>query len=160
MDPYENLKNAGLTLPPPSGDSDTITMAKRFGESLLYVSGMGPVRNGRQLFAGTVPGTVSMSDAAAAAEQCALNILSSVEKTAGSLERVKGVVKLLVYVASDQGFTQQHIVANGASKVFLAAFGEEIGKAARSAIGVARLPLDFPVEVEALIELTEDPAKN
>lgn len=155
MSAYENLKLSGLELPIASEDSKTIAMVKRFGDRFLYISGMGPVWNGNQTYSGRVPSAVSVEYAQEAAKRCALNILASLEKEIGDLNLVKTIVKLLVFVASDQDFNQQHIVANGASNVFISVFGEEFGKAARSAIGVAELPLGFPVEVEALVELKE-----
>ncbi len=155
MSAYENLKLSGLELPIASKDSKTIAIVKRFGNRFLYISGMGPVWNGNQTHRGRVPSTVSVEDAQEAAKKCALNILAALEKETKDLDMIKTIVKLLVFVASDQDFNQQHIVANGASNVFISVFGEECGKAARSAIGVAELPLGFPVEVEVLVELKE-----
>ena len=155
MNVYQNLKNHGLGVPVPSEDTPTIAMTKRFGKNFLYISGMGPLVDGKQKFCGTVPSVVPVDDAKCAAQHCALNILASIEKEIGDLNKVKNIVKVLAYVASDAGFNEQHIAANGASDVFIAAFGETVGKASRSAIGVAELPMGFPVEVEALIEIEE-----
>lgn len=155
MSAYENLKKYELELPIPSKDTETIAMVKRFGDRFLYISGMGPVINGEAKYHGCVPGNVSVEEAKDAAARCALNILAAIENETGDLNKVKTIVKLLIFVASDPGFNEQHIVANGASNVFISAFGDAIGKSARSAIGVAELPLGFPVEVEALVELKE-----
>ena len=155
MNVCENLKMCGLELPIPNNDTETIAMVKKFGDHFLYVSGMGPVINGDAKYYGRVPGAVSVEMAKDAAARCALNIIAAIEKEIGDLNNVKTIVKLLVFVASDPGFNEQHVVANGASGVFISAFGEEIGKSARSAVGVAELPLGFPVEVEALVELKD-----
>ena len=153
MNIYENMKKYGLELPVPSNDTGTIAMVKKFGDRFLYVSGVGPVINGDTKYHGCVPSAVSVEKAKDAAALCALNIIAAIEKETGDLNNIKTIIKLLVFVASDPGFNQQHVVANGASSVFISAFGEEIGKSARSAVGVAELPLGFPVEVEALVEL-------
>lgn len=142
-------------LPDASADTPYLRMTRQFGSNFIYVSGMGPVMNGKQMYFGSIPGKTSIEDGILAARYCALNILASLKKEIGGLQKVKSVVKLLVFVSSDAGFSQQHIVANGASEVFIEAFGTEIGKSSRSAIGVAGLPMDFPVEVEAIFELKE-----
>jgi enamine deaminase RidA (YjgF/YER057c/UK114 family) len=86
------------------------------------------------------------------ARQCALNVLAQLHGATGDLDRVRRVVKLTVFVASAPEFTEQHKVANGASDLFVDVLGEA-GAHCRSAIGVASLPLDSPVEVEAVVEL-------
>ena len=120
---------------------------------MLYISGMGPSIKGEQDMRGRVPKEVSLENAVLAAKNCALNILAAIEKETGDLNKVKNIIKLLVFVSSEPGFNQQHIVANGASEVFIAVFGDKAGKSARSAVGMAELPLDFPVEIEAMVEL-------
>lgn len=150
-----NTREISIQLPDAPNDTPYIRMTRQFGANFAFVSGMGPVSNGKQMYFGSIPGKVSVEDGTLAARYCALNILASLKKEIGDLKKVKSVVKLLIFVSSDAGFTQQHIVAHGASAVFIEAFGEEIGKSARSAIGVAGLPLDFPVEVEAIFELEE-----
>jgi enamine deaminase RidA (YjgF/YER057c/UK114 family) len=85
--------------------------------------------------------------------QCAINILSAAKAELGTLKRIKQVVRIAVYVASSDGFTDQHLVAHGASQVFLEVFGLDSGSHARTAIGVKSLPLNSPVEVDAIFEL-------
>jgi enamine deaminase RidA (YjgF/YER057c/UK114 family) len=88
------------------------------------------------------------------ARQCAINLLGRTNELLGSLARVHQVVKLTVFVASAPGFRDQHLVANGASQVFREVLGDA-GRHARSAVGMAELPLGTPVEVEAIIAVAE-----
>ncbi|TIV05124.1 MAG: RidA family protein [Mesorhizobium sp.] len=92
---------------------------------------------------------------ALAAKQCTLNILAQAKACLGSLERIAWIVKITVFVASAADFTEQHLVANGASDLLVDVFGEK-GKHARSAVGVAALPMNAPVEIEAIIEITPE----
>ncbi len=87
-----------------------------------------------------------------AAKYCAVNILAQAKAALGDLEKIKRIVKITVFVASDPSFTEQHLVANGASDFLVAALGER-GKHARAAVGVASLPLNAAVEIEAIIEI-------
>ena len=87
-----------------------------------------------------------------AAKFCAINILAQAKAALGDLERIKRLVKITVFVASTPDFTEQHLVANGASDFLVAALGDA-GKHARSAVGVASLPLNAAVEIEAIIEV-------
>lgn len=150
---YQTLRAQGITLPPAPADSPYFSITRPFGGNLLYVSGCGPMIEGEKHFFGTLPSHVSVEDGRRCARHCALNIISALDAYTGDLNRVKSIVKLLVYVSSDPGFSEQHLVAHGASGLLLEVFGEAAGKATRSAIGVAALPLDFPVEVEAVVEL-------
>ena len=90
--------------------------------------------------------------AAKAAKLCAINILAQAKAALGDLEKIARVVKITVFVASTPDFTEQHLVANGASDFLAAALGER-GKHARAAVGMASLPLNAAVEVEAIIEI-------
>jgi enamine deaminase RidA (YjgF/YER057c/UK114 family) len=101
---------------------------------------------------GKVGADVTPEQATAMAAQCALNAIAAIRALIGDLERVVRVVKVVGFVASDPGFTGQPGVINGASELLGAAFGEA-GVHARSAVGVAVLPLDAPVEVEVLVEI-------
>ena len=95
---------------------------------------------------------VDVDTAVRCAEACARNVLAQLERMPGGLDRVERLVKLTVFVAAASGFDRPHVVANGASEVLLATLGDR-GKHARSAIGVASLPLGSPVEVEAIVRL-------
>jgi enamine deaminase RidA (YjgF/YER057c/UK114 family) len=111
-----------------------------------------PMRSGSMLHPGKVGAGVDEGQAVEAAQQCALNALAAVKSVVGELSEVKRIVKVVVFVASDPGFTGQPKVANGASELFGEVFGDA-GKHARSAVGVAVLPLDAPVEVELIVEV-------
>ncbi|MBB4076752.1 enamine deaminase RidA (YjgF/YER057c/UK114 family) [Bartonella fuyuanensis] len=118
----------------------------------LFISGQLPLINGKLITIGKVGAAVNPEQAKKASEACALNILAQLKATLGDLNRIKRVVKITVFVAVDSHFTDIPLIANGASDLFVKIFGE-IGKHARSAIGVASLPMDAPVEVEAVIEI-------
>lgn len=116
----------------------------------VYTSGQLPMKNGELMLTGKVGGEVSPEEAAACAEQCALNAIAAVKSVVGDLDHVAQVVKVVVFVASTPDFTGQPQVANGASELLGKAFGDA-GVHARSAVGVPVLPLDAPVEVEIVV---------
>ncbi|PZQ11640.1 MAG: hypothetical protein DI565_18045 [Ancylobacter novellus] len=119
--------------------------------STIYVSGQLPVgANG--LVKGTLGAGVSVEDGYEAAKLCAINILAQVKKAAGDLDRIVRVVKISGFVASAPDFFDQPKVVNGASDFLAEALGEK-GRHARSAVGVAALPLGAAVEVEAIVEI-------
>ncbi|MCU1444196.1 MAG: LysR family transcriptional regulator [Cryobacterium sp.] len=121
--------------------------------SMVFTSGQLPMVAGALPATGKVgdgPGLVSAADAQQYARQCALNGLAAIKAVIGSLDRVTQVVKVVGFVASDPSFTGQPGVINGASEVLAEVFGS-IGVHARSAVGVAVLPLDSPVEVEFIV---------
>ena len=121
-----------------------------------YVSGQIATDAERELVAqGRVGAEVDVDLAVRCAEACARNVLRRVEELPGGLDAVDRLVKLTVFVAAAPGFDRPHVVANGASEVLLEALGER-GEHARSAIGVASLPLGSPVEVEAIVRLRPD----
>ena len=125
--------------------------------SRVYVSGQVPVVDGALLESGHVgegPGLVSPERAKELAAVCALNAIAAVKSVVGDLDRVERVVKVVGFVASDPSFTGQPGVVNGASELFAAVFGEA-GKHARSAVGVAALPLGAPVEVEVIVHVRD-----
>jgi enamine deaminase RidA (YjgF/YER057c/UK114 family) len=119
----------------------------------VFTSGQLPLRDGQLILTGKVGGEVSAEEATECARQCALNAIAAVKAQIGDLDRVARVVKAVVFVASTPDFTGQPLVANGASELFVAAFGEA-GRHARSAVGVPVLPLDSPVEVELIVEIS------
>ncbi len=119
----------------------------------VYTSGQLPMRDGELITTGKVGAEVSIDQAVVCAQQCALNTLAAVQSVVGDLSRVVRVVKVVAFVASTPDFTGQPTVANGASELFGAAFGEA-GQHARSAVGVPVLPLDAPVEVELVVEVS------
>ena len=125
--------------------------------SRVYVSGQLPMVQGAMPETGRVgegPGLVSPERAKELASFCALNVIAAVKSVVGDLDRVERVVKVVGFVASDPSFTGQPGVVNGASELFAAAFGAA-GVHARSAVGVVALPLDAPVEVEAVLHVRD-----
>jgi len=147
----DRLAELGLSVPDVATPVASYVPARRSG-SLVYTSGQVPMRAGELMATGKVGGSVSPEDAAACAQQCALNAIAAVKAEIGDLDAVKRVVKVVCFVASEPSFTGQPQVGNGASDLLGKAFGEE-GVHARSAVGVAVLPLDAPVEVEIIVEV-------
>lgn len=120
----------------------------RLGE-LVFTAGQVPIRGGQLEMAGRLGGGISVEDGQKLAALAALNVLAIANEAFGSLDAVR-VVKLTVFVASTESFTDQHLVANGASELLSDVLGEA-GHHARSAVGVPALPLNSPVEVEAVL---------
>jgi enamine deaminase RidA (YjgF/YER057c/UK114 family) len=150
--PYTKIAELGLTLPEPATPAGAYLPAVQSGKH-VYVSGQVPINDGKVLATGKVGAGVSPEQAKDLAERCALNALAAVDALVG-LENVVKVVKVVGFVASADGFTGQPGVVDGASELFVAVFGEA-GRHARSAVGVAELPLGVPVEVEAVFEVAE-----
>ena len=151
--PEARLAALGLTLPEVTAPLAAYQPAVRTGR-YVYTAGQLPMADGKLLRAGKVGEQVSAADAAALARTCALNALAAVASVAGGLSAVTRIVKLTGFVASDPSFTGQAQVVNGASELLLAVFGEA-GRHARSAVGMAVLPLDAPVEIELIAEVSE-----
>lgn len=122
-------------------------------ENTFYVSGQVAMRDGALVAAGLVGDQVSLEIAQECGRQCAINVLNSLKNELGNLKNIKQVARIAVYVASADGFTDQHLVAHGASQLFLEVFGPEIGSHTRTAIGVKSLPLNSPVEVDAIFQM-------
>ena len=120
--------------------------------NLLLTSGQLPLRDGKLVVTGLLGRDADVAAGKEAAKACAINILAQAKAALGDLEKIKRVVKITVFVASDPSFTEQHLVANGASDFLVEVIGER-GKHARAAVGVASLPLNAAVEVEAIIEI-------
>lgn len=119
--------------------------------NLVFTAGQIPLVEGKLAATGKVGKDLSAEQAREIARICALNALAAVKSVIGDLDRVKKVVKVVGFVASDPSFSQQPAVVNGASELLEQIFGER-GIHARSAVGVAVLPLDAPVEVELIVE--------
>jgi enamine deaminase RidA (YjgF/YER057c/UK114 family) len=149
--PEERLAELGLTVPKVVPPVAAYVPAVRSGNQ-VFTAGQVPMRSGELVATGKVGAEVTEEEAYACAQQCALNVIAAVKAEIGDLSLVKRVVKVVVFVASAPGFTAQPKVANGASELFGKVFGDA-GVHAPSAVGVAALPLDAPVEVEAIIEL-------
>ena len=150
MDVYENLKAHGIELPEQLSAAGLYKPVNQTG-NLLFVSGQGSMDRGK-LLTGRVGMDATLEEAQYAARVCAINTLSALEAYLGDLNRIKRCVKILGFVAGADTFTEQAKVINGASQVFMDAFGEE-GRHARSAIGTNSLPLGLMVEVESIFEI-------
>ena len=149
--PSARLAELGLTLPPVAAPQAAYVPAIRTG-NYVYVSGQLPVVGGKLQAVGKVGEAVSAQEAAALARLCALNGLAAAASVAGGLDAITAIIKVTGFVASVPSFTGQPAVINGASEFFIEVFGEA-GRHARSAIGLAVLPLDSPVEVELIAEV-------
>jgi enamine deaminase RidA (YjgF/YER057c/UK114 family) len=151
MGARDRLAELGLKLPSVVPPVAAYVPAVRTG-NLVYTSGQLPMADGALLATGKVGADVDPDEAKKLAQVCALNALAAIDSAAG-LDNVIRIVKVVGFVASAPGFTGQPGVVNGASELFRAVFAEA-GQHARSAVGVAELPLDAPVEVEVIAEVS------
>jgi enamine deaminase RidA (YjgF/YER057c/UK114 family) len=150
--PEERLSELGIELPQPAAPVAAYVPCVRTGD-LLYVSGQVPLVGGQSQWTGRLGADgLGVDEGAAAARVCAVNVLAALKAELGDLGRVRRVVKVTGFVASEPGFTDHPKVINGASELFGEVFGEA-GRHARAAVGVAALPLGVPVEVEAIVEV-------
>jgi enamine deaminase RidA (YjgF/YER057c/UK114 family) len=147
--PEERLAELGLAIPDVPKPVAVYVPAVRSGDQ-VFTSGQLPMRSGELLATGKVGTQVTEEEAYACAQQCALNAIAAIYAEVGDLSLVRRVVKVVVFVASSPDFTAQPKVANGASELMQDVFGEA-GRHARSAVGVAVLPLGVPVEVDAIV---------
>jgi enamine deaminase RidA (YjgF/YER057c/UK114 family) len=152
MTPEDRLRELGLEIPEPPPAVGNYVGAVRVGD-ILFVAGHGPFKDGKPTFIGKLGRDLSIEDGQSAAQLVALNMLASIRREIGELDRIKKVVKLLCLVNSDPEFGDQPTVANGASDLFVEIFGEERGKHARSAVGMGALPFGIAVEIEGIFEL-------
>jgi enamine deaminase RidA (YjgF/YER057c/UK114 family) len=148
--PTQRLAELGLELPAVAAPAGSYIPAKASG-SLVFTAGQVPFVDGKLPKTGKVGAEVTAEEAKDLARICALNALAAVDALVG-LDNVKGVVKVVGFVASAPGFGGQPGVINGASDLLAAVFGDS-GTHARSAVGVAELPIDAPVEVELIVEV-------
>jgi enamine deaminase RidA (YjgF/YER057c/UK114 family) len=147
----DRLAELGRTLPGVAAPVAAYVPAVRSG-SYVFTSGQLPMVDGSLAATGKVGGEVSADDAKLLAATCALNALAAIKALIGDLDQVRRIVKVVGFVASVPDFTGQPGVVNGASELLGEVFGDK-GVHARSAVGVAVLPLDAPVEVELIVEL-------
>lgn len=145
------LAGLGIVLPQAAAPAANYVPFMRSGD-LLFTAGQLPLKDGKLAATGLLGRDLDTAAGREAAKLCAVNVLAQAKAALGDLELVRRLVKITVFVASTPGFTEQHLVANGASDLFVAALGEA-GRHARSAVGTASLPLDAPVEVEAIFEV-------
>lgn len=150
--PEHRLIELGLALPPapkPGGVYAPVVVIDR----MAYVSGHGPLRADGSLIVGKVGSSLSESDAYQAARAVGLTMLATLRKELGSLDRIERVVKILGMVNATTDFTNHPQVINGFSNLMVEIWGEQLGRGARSAVGMGSLPQNIAVEVEAIFQL-------
>jgi enamine deaminase RidA (YjgF/YER057c/UK114 family) len=145
------LKELGILLPEPAKPVAAYIPAKQSGK-LVFTAGQLPMVQGELISKGLLGQDVEIEEANKAARICTLNALAAIKGLVGDLDRIKQIVRVVGYVASVPTFTQQPAVVNGASELLLEIFGES-GKHARSAVGMAVLPLNASVEIELTVEV-------
>lgn len=151
MTPEERLAELGITLPAAPPPAASYVPWTRSGD-LVFTAGQIPVRDGAPVHVGRLGDDVTLGEGQQAARLCAINLLAQFKAAAVELSAYRRLVKMTVFVASGDGFVEQHLVANGASELLGEVFGDA-GAHARSAVGVAWLPLGVPVEIEAVAEI-------
>ncbi len=148
MTPSESLRKLGITLPtPPKPVAAYVPYVAHGG--LIFTSGQIPLEDGKVRYTGKAGAERSLEEAQQAARLCAINALAVGAEAAGALDAIKRVLKVTLFVASAEGFTDQHKVANGASELLLEVFGEP-GRHARAAVGVAELPMNATTEIDII----------
>lgn len=147
--PSAALAGLGLTLPPVPAPAGAYVPAARHGD-LIWTAGQLPLVDGVLAATGQLGNPLTVTDGYRMARLCALNALAAAAEAAGGIDAIGRVVKVVGFVASAPGFTAQPAVLNGASELLAAVFGAD-GRHARSAVGVAELPLGAPVEVELIV---------
>ncbi|TGL62744.1 RidA family protein [Leptospira ognonensis] len=153
MKPEETLRSLGLALPPTPAAVALYLPSFRSG-NLVFTSGQLPLKDGSLASKGKVGESATLDQAREQARIACLNALAACLLQVPSLDHIQKIVKMGVYVASHPNFTEQHLVANGASELLIQIFGEQ-GKHARFAIGVSSLPLDAVVELELVAEVRD-----
>lgn len=149
--PSQRLKELGIDLPQPPKPVAAYVPSVRHGD-LLMLSGQIPIRDGQVAFAGQVGFAQRLEQAQEAARICTINAIAVAADAAGGIDNIARVLKVVVYVASHEGFSDQHLVANGASELLVSIFGES-GRHARAAVGVATLPLNSSVEIDVTFQV-------
>lgn len=149
--PEARLKEAGYDLPSPPKPVASYVPFVRTG-NLLFISGQIPTKEGKPAYTGKVGDGVDLETAQEAARLCVVNGLAVARSALGSLKRVRRVVRAVGHVAVAQGFTDVHLVTNGASDLLQEAFGDA-GRHSRLALGAAELPLNVPFELDLILEV-------
>lgn len=147
----KKIEELGIELPEMSPPGAMYIPVKQLGNA-LFVSGQVPFVNGVMQYPGHVGEDVTLEQAQEAARICIINMLAAVRYHLGDLDKVKNIVKVQAFVNSKTGFDQQHIVVNAASQLLFDVFGE-MGRHARTAVGTNQLPMNAPVEIEAIFEI-------
>lgn len=153
MSAEARLNELGIELPPSTVPAGLYAPCVQVGP-LVFVSGQVPMQDGQPMRHGKLGESVSVDEGAVLARQCAIQALAIIRQHVGSLDNVRRVVRVGGFVASGKDFIEHPRVINGASQLLIDVFGEEMGRHARIAVGLAELPLGVPVEVEFLFEVT------
>ncbi|TFJ80792.1 hypothetical protein NSK_007969 [Nannochloropsis salina CCMP1776] len=147
------LAQLGIDLPDVIAPKGNYALAVRTG-NLLFLAGHIPLLKSGVLMTGKVGADKSLEEGQEAAQVIAINLLATLKSELGDLDKVKRIVKLVGFVNCVDGFSQQPMVVNGASDFFVQVFGDK-GVHARSAVGTNALPLNIPVEIEAIVEVED-----
>jgi enamine deaminase RidA (YjgF/YER057c/UK114 family) len=150
MSVYDKLKSLNITLPEIEPPVAAFVPFVRTG-NLVFISGHIAKRDGKP-WTGKLGVDLITSEGKQAAHSVAVELLATLQAAIGDLNKIQRIVKLLVLVNSSPTFTEQHLVANGASELFIEVFGRECGAHARSAFGVAQIPLGACVEIDLIAE--------
>ena len=156
MTPQDRLQSLGITLPPIAVPAAAYVPFVRTG-NLVFISGHIAKKDGKP-WVGQLGLTTNTEEGKAAARAIAIDLMGTLQAAVGDLGRVKRIVKVLSLVNSTPTFTEHHLVTNGCSELLGAVFGPEVGAHARSAVGVAQLPMGACVEIELIAEVAEVPA--
>jgi enamine deaminase RidA (YjgF/YER057c/UK114 family) len=151
MSVYEKLKSLNITLPKLDPPVAAFVPFVRTG-NLLFISGHIAKKDGKP-WTGKLGVDLTTAEGKQAAQSIAIDLLATLQAAVNDLDNIRRIVKLLVLVNSAPTFTEQHLVANGASELFIEIFGREYGAHARSAFGVAQIPLGSCVEIELIAEV-------
>ncbi len=151
--PEEKLKSMSIVLPAPSSPVANYVKYVRTG-NLIFLSGHGPVKADGSYITGKLGRDLSIEEGYAAAKQTGISLLSTLKNAIGTLSKVKRIVKVLGMVNGTESFTDQPKVINGFSDLMVAVFGDK-GKHARSAVGMASLPMNMAVEIEMVVEVDD-----
>ena len=151
MTPQDRLQSLGITLPPLAVPAAAYVPFVRSGK-LVFISGHIAKKDGKA-WVGQLGLNVATEEGKAAARAIAIDLLGTLQAAVGDLGQVKRIVKVLSLVNSTPSFTEQHLVSNGCSEFLVSVFGAEVGAHARSAFGVAQLPMGACVEIELIAEI-------
>jgi enamine deaminase RidA (YjgF/YER057c/UK114 family) len=153
MNANARLKELGIELPKVSAPLAAYVPTRQVG-NVLYISGQGPIVDGKIVARGKLGRDISVEEGIAAARLSAINALAAIASVVGDLDRVVQIAKLNGYVNSTDDFEQQHLVINGASQLLVDVLGER-GRHARAAVGTNSLPMGMPVEIELVVEVAD-----
>ncbi|MDX1950174.1 MAG: RidA family protein [Rickettsiales bacterium] len=153
MNPQKKIDELGIKIPDVAKPAASY-VPYAVADGFLYVSGQLPIENGEIKHKGIVGKNITLEQAKESAKQCAINLIACVKAACnGDLSKLQKVLHLQVLVASDSEFTSQHLVANGASDLFVEIFGAEIGSHTRAAYGIASIPLNACVEIAGVFKI-------